>query len=410
VQSLRAFRSPYEGPSSFRSRNETELSHSYTLFLGARLTRSVEVYLNPELALGNGVGGVTGLAGYPNGDLTGQPSLPYRPYLARYFVRWRIPTTAADNKPIRDEQVGRAPNIINGTIFAHRLVVTAGKFSISDIFDVNAYANNPRTQFINNAFINNLAYDAAQDARGYNFGVSAAWVNPQWALRAGAFAIPTIPGGQDLAFSPGSDHSEQIEGELHPAIFRSPKPPMVVRLLAYHNVGTMGSFQDALAAQQSGMPPDLSAVRRSGEARAGVGVNFDQGLADGGNTGVFGRAGWSDGSKESFSSAECDRSVSAGGQLSGARWRREDDRVGVALAASGLSDEHRAYLKAGGQGLALGDGQLNYGSERILEVYYSYQLTRPLAISLDYQRIQNPGFNRDRGPATLLGLRFHALL
>jgi len=54
-------------------------------------------------------------------------------------------------------ETGRAPNIIAGAIPAHRLVIQIGKFGVSDVFDVNSYANNPRTQFLNNAFGNNLA-------------------------------------------------------------------------------------------------------------------------------------------------------------------------------------------------------------------------------------------------------------
>ena len=53
----------------------------------------------------------------------------------------------------------------------------------------------------------------------------------------------------------------------------------------------------------------------------------------------------------------------------------------------------------------LGDGQLNYGWEQIMEVYYRIQLGRCLQVSPDFQFIWNPGYNKNRGPAEVYGLR-----
>jgi high affinity Mn2+ porin len=408
LQHLFPFHSPYAGPDSLRSRSETELTDTYTLYLGARLSPEVEVYVNPELAWGNGIGEGDGLAGYTNGDLIGQGSLRPEPYLARYFVRWRIPLPQHGEKSMREVQIGRAPNMIAGEAAAHRLVVTFGKFAVSDIFDVNAYANSPRQQFMNDAFVNNLAYDLAQETRGYDLGLTVVWIHPTWVIRFGTFAMPTTAGGPDLAYNLSDAHSEQIEGELHARLLGRKNPPLLARLLAYRNVATMGRYSDALAAQPPGAPPDITQVRKHGAVKYGFGLNFEQGLADGGATGVFGRFGWNNGDTESFSYAEADRFLSIGGQLSGARWKRKNDRVGLALAQSDLSGAHKNYLAAGGVGLNLGDGALRYGSERILETYYSYQLSTPIALSLDYQYIANPGYNRDRGPVSVVSLRLYA--
>ncbi len=404
LQNLFKFPSRYEGPSSLPSRNETELSDTYTLFLGARIVHDLEVYVNPELAWGRGIGDDTGLAGYTNGDIIGQGELRPEPYLARYFVRWRIATNKPGVKRTPEVQVGRAPNLIAGNVPADRLIVTFGKFAVSDIFDVNAYANDPRTQFLNDAFVNNLAYDMAQETRGYNLGLALAWVHPTWAVRFGTFAMPTAAGGPDLAYNWTNTHSEQLEGELHAHLLQGKQPPLILRVQAFRNVADMGRYRDALAATP-GMPPDITQVRKAGAVKYGFGLNFEQGLADQGATGVFGRFGWNDGATESFASAEADRSLSLGAQFSGARWKRKDDRVGLALEQSDLSAAHRDYLAAGGQGLTLGDGKLTYGSEQIIETYYSYQFSKPLALTLDYQYISNPGYNRDRGPVSVLSLR-----
>ncbi len=409
LQNMDRFFSPYEGTNSLRSRNETELSHSYTLYLGARLVKNLEVYINPEIAWGNGISEGTGLSANGNGDVLGQPNLRPYPYLARYFVRWRIPMKHFGPHTGKEEavaeQTGRAPNIIAGKIPAHRIVLSLGKMAVNDVFDVNSYAGNPRTQFINNAFNSNLAYDYAQETRGYNLGITANWVNPDWSLRVGSFSMATVPGGADLAYDVNRAHSEQIEGEIHPHLLRSPRPATILRLLAFRNVGSMGSYRDALTTQQMGMSPDLAPVRKGG-TKYGFGLNFEQALADGDDTGVFGRLGWNDGGTES-QNFESDRFLSLGGQLSGVHWHRKEDRVGVAIAQSDLTASHKDYLAAGGIGDLVGDGKLRYGSERVLEAYYSYQHSKHLTLSLDYQYVTNPGYNRDRGPVSFIALRAH---
>ncbi|HEV2473883.1 MAG TPA: carbohydrate porin [Chthonomonadales bacterium] len=395
-----------------RSRNETEITHTYTLYAGVRPIPNLELYANPELALGNGVSRGQGLAGYGNGDLIGQQALRPLPYLARYFVRWRVPMPHMGphkgGEEVAEEETGRALNIIPARVPAHRLVITLGKFAISDIFDTNSYANNPRTQFLNNAFGNNLAYDYAEEVRGYDLGASAVWVNPAWAARFGTFAMPTAAGGANLAYNWTNDHSEQIEADLHLHLLRGGKPPFIVRLLGWRNVGNMGRYQDALSEVRQGAPPSLTAIERVGTVRMGAGVNFEQALADGGATGIFGRLGWADGSRESYNFAECDQFYSLAAQVSGIHWRRRDDRVGIGCAVSGISRSHRDYLGAGGVGLALGDGGLSYGDEQAVELYYSYQAAKPVSISLDFQSIADPGYNRARGPVALWSVRAHA--
>src|SRR5579872_5196236 len=268
VQQLFKFHSAYEGPNSLASRNETEVTHTYTLYLGARLVRNLEVYVNPELAEGNGFSAGAGLGGVTSGDLIGQQALTKAPYVARAFVRWRVTMPHlgphAGGEEADQEQTGRAPNIIAGKIPAHRLVIQAGKMAVSDVFDLNAYANNPRTQFLNNAFVNNLAYDFAEDIRGYDYGISVAWIDPDWALRVGTFAMPTVAGGQNLSGDLANNRSDQIEVDRNFGLLRSPTPPMTLRLLAYRNAANMGRYRDALAAaQDTGKPPDITAVRRS---------------------------------------------------------------------------------------------------------------------------------------------------
>lgn len=406
LQNVPPFHSPYFGTNSLPSRRAAEISHSYTLYLWAHPSPRFEAYVNPELALGHGIGDGDGLAAYSNGDLIGQPNFRPQPYLARAFIRYRVPI-GRDAGAGPKQTVKPGNDVIGGSLPASRLVFVAGKFAISDHIDTNTYANNPRNQFLNNAFVNNLAYDKAGDPRGYTHGGVVSILRPGLAVRFGSVALPTVSGGPDVSYNLRSQHAEQLEVETHPKLLNGAHAQaMVLRLLAYRNVGTMGRYRDALEAAQ-GMTPDVTAVRRRGALKYGFGLNFEQGISDGGASGVFGRLGWNDGRTETFSYAEADRVVSFGGQVSGAHWKRPKDVLGVAAAQSDLSSAHKDYLAAGGLGLALGDGTLRYGSERVAEAYYSYQLTSNASLSPDYQWIGNPGFNRDRGPVSLLSVRLH---
>ena len=182
----------------------------------------------------------------------------------------------------------------------------------------------------------------------------------------------------------------------------------VVRLLAYQNHARMGVYSEELAnAQGTGQPPNIVADDRPGRVKYGIGLNVEQPLADSGETGAFLRIGWSDGRTESFAFTEVDRHLSAGLQLASTHWSRSDDRLGIAYVLHGLAPDHRAYLAAGGTGLLLGDGRLNYGLEEILETYYRLQVVPYTQLSADVQFIPHPGYNRDRGPATVISLRLN---
>ena len=100
--------------------------------------------------------------------------------------------------------------------------------------------------------------------------------------------------------------------------------------------------------------------------------------------------------------------MSIGLNLKGKKWKRPNDIIGVAGLVNNISNDHWDFLNYGGYGFMLGDGQLpHYGSEMITEVYYSAQLAKTLWFSADYQYVQNPGYNRDRGPVNVWALRAH---
>jgi len=276
----------------------------------------------------------------------------------------------------------------------------------ADIFDTNRYANSTRTQFLNWSFINNTAWDFAADTRGYTRGGAAEWINPSWTIRVGAFQMPEVANGLDLDGDLLHSHGDQVEVEGHPTLLTA--RPMIVRAMGYENHARMGRYRDALdLAARRGGPPDITGTRRPNRRKYGFALNLEQPLSEDGDTGLFARLGWNDGATETFAYTEADWSLSLGAQIGGAGWRRGDDRVGVGVAANGLSDAHADYLAAGGLGFELGDGKLSYRPETIVETYYLAQVVTWAALTVDYQLIADPGHNRARGPVSVVSLRLH---
>jgi high affinity Mn2+ porin len=75
-----------------------------------------------------------------------------------------------------------------------------------------------------------------------------------------------------------------------------------------------------------------------------------------------------------------------------------------------LSDDARRYFAAGGLGILIGDGRLTYGTEQIVELYYALKVNSHVAVTVDYQHLQHPAYNRDRGPVSVFGARLHVEL
>ena len=123
---------------------------------------------------------------------------------------------------------------------------------------------------------------------------------------------------------------------------------------------------------------------------------------------MFTRVSWNPGLDEIIGWTDCDESLSIGAVLKGTSWSRPDDKIGLGGVVEGLSPEARAYFAAGGLGILIGDGQLNYRPEQILEAYYAYSLNKWVTFTFDYQLIVNPAYNADRGPVSIFAGRLHA--
>ena len=244
-----------------------------------------------------------------------------------------------------------------------RIEIKGGKLAPTDDFDQNRYANNGRTQFLNYAFLFNTAWDYASDTRGYTIGASVAFVHPTWRLIMGSYQVPTTRNGMDL-----DDEIYHARGDNVELTSRRVKLGTVIRLLAFHNEGRMGDYREAMAiGSATGTVPSTLADEQPGRTKYGFGLNIEQPLANDGETGLFARLGWANGTNSAWSYTEVDRHASMGLQVSGRNWGRTDDRFGIAVAAEGLTGSHRHYLEEGGIGMLIGDGALNYGLEEVFE-------------------------------------------
>jgi high affinity Mn2+ porin len=388
------FRAPYSGTNSLAPNIGRETT-DFTVFAGMRLWQGAEAWVNPEIDQGFGLSGSVGVAGFPSGEAYKVGAdFPYT-RLQRAFLRQTIDLGGDVQK------VDAGQNQFSGTQTSDRLVFTIGKFSAVDVFDNNKYAHDPRGDFLNWTVLDTGTFDYAADAWAYTVGAAAEWYQGPWTLRAGLFDMSIAP--NTTALDPTFGQFQWIgEIERRYTIWDQPGKLAITGFLTR---GRMGSFEDAIQlAALTGGPASTAAVRTY-TSRGGISMNLEQQLMT--NVGLFVRAGLANGDIEPYEFTDVDRTVAAGLSVSGKQWGRDEDTFGFAGVINGISPEHEAYLNAGGLGILVGDGMLpNPGNEKILETYYSFPVFWS-KITLDYQFIVNPAYNRDRGPVSVLGFRLH---
>jgi high affinity Mn2+ porin len=398
-----AFHSAYESTNSFRNSAEYKTSLVGTLYTAVRPTPSIryntDLILDFESAGGRGLSEALGLAGFTNLDVVRNPNLGSKPYLARYQIHQTIGLTSETTA----QQSG--PFALAPAVPVRRIELRGGKLTLPDFFDINSVGSDSHLQFMNWTIDNNGAWDYAADTRGYTVGAMAEYDDRSWSVRYGIFAMPVVANGIDLDWAFSRAHGQNGEFELRHSWV--PQRKGVTRILFFANRAHMGSYREANDAflNHIDATPDITRHEHTGTLKYGFGYNTEQELSA--NLSVFGRFGWNEGQHESYAYTEVDQTVSAGGAYSGARWNRPADKVAIAFVSNAIKSDHQEYLRLGGKGFLLGDGNLNYGRETIVESYYTLHAWRGLFYSLDIQQITNPGYNRDRGPAWVGSVRAH---
>ncbi len=374
------------------------------MYSGFQFDSTTEAILDFESAGGSGLSRVLGLAGFTNLDAVRDPSLSAVPYLARLELRKVIALTSDTFA------VDRNPLSMLTSLPDRRVDIHVGKFSMVDFFDLNSVANDSHTQFMNWTVVNNGAYDYAADTRGYDYGAVIDYEDRLWGLRFGEALLSKRANGLNLQKNLQDAHSENFELEVRPVLIRARST--AIRLLSYTNYANMGNYREAVDLFEAGKTPtpDINAHPMRTVLKYGLGINAEQEFTD--YLRGFMRAGWNEGQHESWNYTEVNQSAALGGDIRGTVWDRPGDKFGAAFVINGISRRHREYLADGGLGFLLGDGNLTYGPEKMMELYYDFPIPVHSGVfgAIDLQYIDNPGYNRDRGPVVVTGARLHVEL
>jgi high affinity Mn2+ porin len=392
-QGYPAFHAPYSGPNSLTPAPQLQETWSNSLYLNARLWEGGEVYYNPELLQGFGLNDTVGVAGFPSGEAQ-KSNFPYPHYnTSRLFVRQTFGFGG------EQEDLASGPMQLAGKADVSRLTLQAGKFSVIDVFDGNSYAKDSRKDFMNWSIWAPGAFDYTADKLGLSYGATAELNQKQWALRSGYFLMDAVSNSNNFDTSVFRRGEYVIELETRYSLFSQPGK---LRTIAWLNSAFSGSYRETLDNPAFGV--DI-AQTRTGRIKYGYVINLEQALSD--EVGLFGRWSWNDGKTEIMAFTDIDASLSLGTSIKGAKWGRPDDVIGIGGAINALSRDHRDFIAAGGLGPLIGDGQLNYRRERILETYYAFALNKALTFTADYQFVTNPAYNADRGPVSIFSGRLH---
>jgi high affinity Mn2+ porin len=395
-QGYPSYHAAFSGPNSLAPNSQAKETSDLTLYLGVRLFDNLAFYVNPEADQGFGLSDTLGMAGFASGEAykVGE----YNPYYRtpRAFFRY------VQNLGGELETDEPDANQLGGSHSHDNLTFTFGKFGVPDIFDTNKYAHDPRGDFLNWTIVEAGAFDYPADAWGFAYGGAAEWTQSWWTLRAGLFDLSRYPNATAMTRGLGQ-FSIITEGEERHELWHQPG---TVKLTFFVNRGRMGSYgaADALG-EETDSAPNTALVRQF-TSRAGGALNVQQQIQ--GDLGAFLRVSFNNGNEETFEFTDANRSVSGGLSLQGSKWGRPNDTVGLAGVINGISPAAQRYFAAGGLGVLVGDGALpRYGVEKIVETYYSAQLAHWAVLSLDYQFVNNPAYNPERGPISIFALRVH---
>lgn len=397
------FHAAYSGKNSLKPSYEKAISRVMTLYTGVRLNDSTELLVDVEDAAGNGLSNALGLGGITNLDVVRIPGggspLSTAPYLARGMIH---KVFALNRDKIENDR--NALSLFE-ELPRRRLEVRLGKFGLADFFDQNSVGSDSHFQFTNWTIDQNGAWDFAADTRGYTVGVTVDYEDRNWGFRFAEGLMPKVANGIDLVWRPWQVHAENWQYELRRGFI--PNKPGAIRMLGYTNYANMGIYRHAVAQFEQGLVPrpDITNHPWHVTRKYGFGINVEQSLTR--NLTAFGRFGWNNDKTESFAFTEVGQTFAGGLGVNGALWHRRYDRAGLALASNAISKDHQTYLADGGFGFLLGDGVLRYGRENIGETFYTAHLWRGIYVAPGLQHINNPGYNRDRGPVTVPALRLH---
>lgn len=394
----------YAGAFSLDSNKEANLSLTATIFIGRRLWKNAAIFFAPEITGGSGFSATHGIAGFPNGEIYRVGSPAPVPFTSRVYFQQTFALKGSGYSQQED-----AAMRLRGAIPDSRITVNIGKFCLADFFDDNTYNHDARSQFMNWSMMANGAWDFAADTRGYTSGLEIELIKPKYAIKFAFTQMPKQANAMKMDWDLLKTNAMALEFSTKYKLFAEPG---VIRITGYRNSGRAPKYKDATQGLLRGDSTLASIINGStlgtkfGGIKYGYGINIEQPVIK--NIGAFARYGWNDGKTASWAFTDIDETIQLGINACGKLWGRPDDAFGLAVSSNGISKDFQAYLKAGGSGIIIGDGNLNYGREQVFETFYNARLCTNLSLSADYQLILNPAYNIDRkGPISIPGIRAH---
>jgi len=395
------FNAPYSGQNSLKDTTEQDMSVTATIFLGYRLWKYGAIYCNPEISGGKGFSGTTGIAAFPNGEIYRVGNPVTEAYIARGYFQQSFALHGNHDTLLTDDA-----NQVSQYLPNKRITFSAGKFSLADFYDSNPYSHDARSQFMNWVLMDNGAWDYPANTRGYTYGAVIQLIEPTWYTEISDALEPLVANGPVM-----DPHFTKTFGLAWESgfTFKAGGRTGGLSLLLYMNQNRAANYEQAITEAKGGVPGALNIDNDSaynGDKKYGVGISFNYPL--GKYIGFFARAGWNDGKTGDWAFTEVDRTITPGFSFDGSLWKRKNDNFGIALVVDGLSKEHRDFESAGGYQFIIGDGKLpNYAPEEVIEAYYQLKFMERLFVAPDFQFIENPAYNADRGPVSVYSLRVH---
>jgi high affinity Mn2+ porin len=395
VQGNPPFHSNYENEESNSLPASTNIREtiSIDLYLGAHLWPGGELYFDIQPYQGFGLGNTTGLAAFPNGEAFKSGNTYGNVIIPHLFYRqtWGFGG--------EQEQLASGELQLAQKADISRLTFQAGKFSVADYFDNNAYSHDPTSQFLNWGLMDSGGFDFAQDADGNMTGAVLDFNQKNWALLYGYFNVVKYRNSHAIDYNFEQAWEQMLELDERYSINDHPG---TVRLIGWLLSADMGSYWDTINDPNANMDITQTSHFRK---QFGFVISADQEITK--DLGVFTRLSWGQPNDADQMYLDMSESAAAGMQLMGTAWSRPNDVVGFGDTVGFLSQAQRTYYADGGLGETIGDGALTYAPENVTEAYYNYQITNHLNLTGDFQLAYNPGFNAARGPVAFFALRLH---
>jgi carbohydrate-selective porin OprB len=247
--------------------------------------------------------------------------------------------------------------------FSDKLVATIGKLDVTRWLDANEVANDERSQFLSDQFVNNIAVD---------------W--PDYSYGARMSCYPNDLFEINLAYvEADGDFEDLFDDNL-----------MIGEVAFKPKFGDLQGNYRFYAWRNTGEHQKLRAPWRTDKTGEGVGISFDQQLSE--NITAFCRYG-----QQHDDVYAARRAWSLGFQVAGSAWGRNNDMFGLAYGAAETSGAYRNVIRDAGFGTT--------PAESRIEAYYRYQLNDHIAISPDVQWVDGLMGASNADAITILGVR-----